>query len=395
MSTPENTPANPTVTTPGTVSGTASGTTPVITPVITAGSAPGNPDGTTWENRDTEKIISDIRAEVSSQKESITRYTFQAVGAAGVIWGLVLKLDGKAIPLYDGAAVYLCGTVVVFLMLVVVRITNHNYHTVNRNSGYELHLCRLKDYSRVVHEKNKSGRRELADRMLKVGWEEAMCAWRFVQPSLFSHVYKSFKNQFASVFFAHKIKKKLYPLPLYRWYATETLVKGDAVYHPGSYLRNIHWILYTVGGLSLAMMWVFLFVQAKALPGISIGQLVFSDFINVIITGWFFAQFNRQSSFRKLLEKEMLSIQSCAVVWRVVITCHLLGSTWAIKTNKSYKSYTTYTSGLALDFNEQFDNPHAWLTDWEDIFGTPAMDERLRKLFPESSTTTTKPDGKS
>ena len=119
-----------------------------------------------WKNSPAETIISNLRAEAGSQKACITQYSLQAIGLAAVAWGIVLKIDRKG-DLYENVPIYLCGTIIVFMFLVIVRMANHKYSTVNRNLGYELHLCRLKDYSRLGNDKEWV-RKEWVEKMLKV-----------------------------------------------------------------------------------------------------------------------------------------------------------------------------------------------------------------------------------
>jgi len=176
----------------------------------------------------------------------------------------------------------------------------------------------------------------------------------------------------------------------YQWFCTPSLLHSGTAYHPGNYLRNIHWMLHAVGGFSLAIMIFFFFAQAFSFDFTK--SLSVSDLLNLIspaviiaaILIYFVAQINRQGSFRRILESEMLSIQTGAVVWRIVITCHILAVVSAFKRHKSYMYYTHYCSSLAADFNRHFYEPHNWLSKWE-LLGTPVTEttfQELEKIIP-------------
>lgn len=355
---------------------------------------------TQWSNSNVEKILADLRSEVATQKACITQYALQGLAFAGVMWGLALRKDLMG----DGLGIYLCGSLVVFTLLVVLRMANHKYATVNRNLGYELHLHRIKDYARM-------GNMAWALKMLEVGWEEAMCAWRVVQPTLFEHPYEESRNPFQPhrARFGHRPEDQKY-----RWYDTRSLIGpepgGDsaasgavyqqpsagASYHPGNYLRNVQWFLHAVAGLSIGLMLYFYYLQVAphynpTVPAIQgtagggvLNQVVVPMLMILGISMYWVTQWARHRSFRKLLESEFLSIQTCAVVWRVVVTCHILSSSFALRRHRSYKYYTRYTGGLALDFNRRFYCPHDWLRDWEDIVDCEAVYERLETMFPKA-----------
>jgi len=116
----------------------------------------------------------------------------------------------------------------------------HRYQTVNRNLGFELHLSRLKDYARI-------GTVEWAEKMTEVGWEEVMCAWRIVQPTLFNALY----DAKPTVLPIRRRSKRA----ISKWHDTRSLVVAGTSYYPGSYLRNVHFILHFCALCSLGAMW--------------------------------------------------------------------------------------------------------------------------------------------
>lgn len=337
-------------------------------------------------NGEIDKVIDNLRSEVATQKECITRYTIHSMAFVSVVWGLVFKLNGFGLPFY------FCDAVLVFMLIAVARIANHKYATINRNLGYELHFSRIKDYIQI-------GSKELANAMLSTGWEEAMCAWRFVQPTLYEKVYEVPKHRYFKIFFRDRLKPDQRSPNLYYWYDTYELIAPGAIYHQGRYLRNIHLFLHSLSAFSIAVMWCFLGYQIASFAFHAItGQVavnwVFVTFkaiqfagialVASIITFVLITQMLRQIRYRKILEGEFLSIQSCAVVWRIVVTCHLLGSAWALKQHKGYRYYTTYTSALAVKFAENnFNQPNIWLSEWEGCYGSEVMYEKLKELLAD------------
>jgi hypothetical protein len=366
--------------------------------------------------RNIENTIRDIRGEATTQKECITRYTFQALAIAGILWTFTLKVDAGQQSLVSEADGMICCTLVAFLMFMVSRMANHKYHTVNRNLGYELHLNRIKDYF------PNEGPEKWSVKMLDVGWEEAMCAARVVQATLFNHIYtdkdivlpkRIRPDPFLDLRWIrpHWLKPyhlkvdhnpKEYPesendgKKLYAWYNTKELINSKKDYHPGNYLRNVHFILHGVGLFSIILIWGF-YMEAyhithpdlnnifpiKHLIPLKTLYFIFFGLFNFLFTVFFLTQMWRQNSFREILESGILSIQSSAVVWRIVTTCHIIGKKFAFNKTKSYMSYTRYTYGLAGEAKENFYRIHKWLGELEACYNdAKKLNRKFDKLFP-------------
>ena len=364
-----------------------------------------------FNNRNVEDIIQDIRAETTTQKECITRYTFQSLLLTGALWAFAFKFDTGPRDYVFATCGMVCCTIVSCVMFMVSRMANHKYHTVNRNLGYELHLHRLKDYFLKEHSDKWSAM------MLDIGWEEAMCAARVVQATLFNNLYTDRVLNlprwvgYRGLLDLHWLRTyrvkpehdpdsypetELQRKSIYSWYDTRKLIGNDRDYHPGSYLRNIHVILHGVGFLSVGLIWGFYAWAChygrldswQALQIINLFSLkgayfaLFGSF-NLMFTVFFMAQARRQRSFRLILQSGLLSIQSSAVVWRIVCTCHILGKECAIYKNKSYMSYTRYTYGLAGEAVKNFYRIHQWLSELEECHADQRkMRQKFDELFP-------------
>jgi hypothetical protein len=365
---------------------------------------------TSFGNRTIEDITRDIRAEATTQKECITRYTFQAMILTGALWAFAFKFDSGPNALVFTACGMVCCTLVSLVMFMISRMANHKYHTVNRNLGYELHLHRLKDYFLKEHSEKWSAM------MLDIGWEEAMCAARIVQATIFNSLYTDQvirlprSVSYRALLDLHWLRPyRLKPehnsasyseteldgKVIYTWYDTHKLIGNDYDYHPGSYLRNIHVILHSVGLLSVGLTWGFYswawhidhpnpwdFLSVKHALSLKGGYFIFFGLFNLMFTVFFITQARRQRSFRQILQSGLLSIQSSAVVWRIVCTCHILGKECAFYKNKSYMSYTRYTHDLACEAVKNFYRIHQWLADLEECHeNTSKLNQKFDELF--------------
>src|ERR1041384_5747122 len=341
----------------------------------------------TYASANASSVIDALRKEAELQKECITRYVFQVMVFSAAIWSFLFNFhfNSRSPNLYMG------GTLLVFILMNVMRMANHKYHTVNRNLGYELHLSRIRDYAMI-------GNPLWADKLMEIGWEEAMCAWRVVQATIFVNLYHKAEN----FLMPHRLRREHRKKGLYRWYNTQRLLKVrqkshkaslddmlNATYHAGKYLRNIQLFLITMSIFSLTVM-IYCYNQSSIPPasGQLEQRLPFVDerlitTLLIVITCYTATQFIRHTSFRRILEHQLLSIQSCAVVWRVVATCHLIAVTRALNRRKSYQYYTVYCEILALDFTKSFYEPHEWMKRWETLWGTSALGDELDRLFQD------------
>lgn len=119
-------------------------------------------------------LIRELRAEVLSIKDCIAKYTIQCLAfvTAALSAILAVQVTGE-----NAIAVGLAALLALFVLRAVSRTAVHKLGTINRNLGYEMHLhrsCRLSEGRGWKHEYQR------------IGWEEAMRAWRIVQASVFA-----------------------------------------------------------------------------------------------------------------------------------------------------------------------------------------------------------------
>jgi RNAse (barnase) inhibitor barstar len=304
--------------------------------------------------------IKDRREEASEVKQCFTDFAFKGLLLTTVFFGFIFKFyplrsenttgntDNVSTCMRYLLIWILCGVIILVLMRIL-RIGFHKYSTANRNYGYVLHLDRTFDYE------NDATSLDYEDRVRGIGWEEAMCAWRVIQPILFEEVYK-LRTVKERVFFPF-VGIERHPTLEYRWWNTELLMNSEGdlsnhsindrlLYHPGSYLektqRLIHFICIVVYFV-FTLSYYFERNCMYDLVSLSIRKPLFfvlyalAWFLSLF---WFIAQILRQQKLRRILERGILSIQSSAVVWRLVVVSHL-------KVVEGLRGYRGYTRLLA------------------------------------------------
>lgn len=246
----------------------------------------------------------------------------------------------------------LAGLPLPFLLLLVTRIGNYKYSTANRNYAYELHLSR----SLLYHSLSSPGN---TNRILHIGWEEAMFAWRIVQATLFNALYERtwFTNRYRERRGAiTKIK--------YRWWDTDALKGQVAKHHPGSYLRYMQIFLHNLALAAFlpAIYTAYFYIELMqsrpseipdAFPYVFVATLVIA--IGVLLH--VLKQIRRDCATRLILETGLLSIQSSAVVWRCAVVAHFR----ALHVKQSFQGYTNELAKQAVDLANNIEGIHKWL----------------------------------
>lgn len=131
-------------------------------------------DTTKFEDEEKE-LIAELRGEAEAVKDCFTKYSFQSVGLSAAAYGIILRVQQDA-PLAS-----LASLLMILLLLSVVRIGIHKYETANRHYGYQLHLERRRFF--VASDPGWS------PEMRKIGWEQAIYAWRVIEPQLYRKLY--------------------------------------------------------------------------------------------------------------------------------------------------------------------------------------------------------------
>ncbi|MBX9629679.1 MAG: hypothetical protein K2X67_04080 [Burkholderiales bacterium] len=290
-----------------------------------------------------EKLLDYLRKEAEELKDCFTQFSFQAIAVSSVGLGLLARFQPN-FPLLG-----LGGICVVLIALSVGRIGTYKYAGANRINGYELYLDRIRRLE------DTPGWKET---YREVGWEEAVRAWRTVQPTVFRLYYEWGAN-------TRNVVKPSFRNLEYMWFEPEKLHAKGTTYYAGSYLRTMLSILFMIVALgiaSIAAMCFQLLVDKDwmhAIPAVGTGCLVL--WLSVV-------KVRQLSQRRRLLEGGILCIHSCAIMWHLVITAHgrALASLSKIQGGSisSFEGYTRELSTQSLRLCEHLraaKSPHEWI----------------------------------
>jgi hypothetical protein len=290
------------------------------------------------------KLIEYLRKDASEVKECFTRFSFQVITVSTLALGLIAKFQ------LDAPLIGLGSICIILLALSVGRIGTYKYGTANRAAGYELHLERVRQLRET---------RSWKHAYRKIGWEEAVRAWRTVQPTIFRYYYYWGTNRSNSLRKEHAALK-------YSWFLPKALHEEGTVYFAGSYLRTMFSILYMIVGLGLlsmvAMVTQFLLDDAWQMAVIG-AMLTAAIFVVALV------KVRQLSQRRRLLEGEILCIHSCAIMWQLVVVAHFR----ALATLEGYDgtqldSFQGYTRALSKQASllkqhlTDGGSPHTWVS---------------------------------
>jgi hypothetical protein len=290
-----------------------------------------------------EKLLDYLRKESEELKDCFTQFSFQAIAVSSVGLGLLARFQPN-FPLLG-----LGGICVVLIALSVGRIGTYKYAGANRINGYELYLDRIRRLSDTPGWKED---------YREIGWEEAVRAWRTVQPTVFRLYYEWGPN-------TRNVLKPSFRSLEYTWFEPEKLHTKGTTYYAGSYLRTMLSILFMIvalGMTSIAAMCTQLLAAkdwVQAIPATSIGSFVL--WLSIV-------KVRQLSQRRRLLEGGILCIHSCAIMWHLVVTAHnrALASLSANQGGSisSFEGYTKELSIQALELCQHLkaaNSPHRWI----------------------------------
>lgn len=323
-----------------------------------------------------------LRSEVSNVKQCFTDFSFRALAlslvALSTAFGLMEKFPQWAayVPLPA-----------IGLLMAVCRIGIFKYSTANRNLGYELHLARVRHIEgQAVGPNDGLWRSSMRD----IEWEEALRAWRVVQPTLFRAIYrtpqadglaiklkkrgfgwinylrsdlyelnencKSLRRHFRNAIESDDNYPWFIPAELVRWQSDRSKTLPSAYYYAGSYLQGMLSTLAVTQGLMLLPLVIGLSGRTGLRLPVDILVLV-AALVAIICRA------RRMSRRRVILEEELLSIHSCAIVWEAVVICHFKAI--ALSSRQNSRSLAHYTECLTQCAQEVASRPfaiHAWFS---------------------------------
>lgn len=320
------------------------------------------------------------RQESVEVKKCFTNQAHQTIIAGTAILSVVIGLMGNDINWY---LLTIASLLVIALCLMTINVGAHKFNTSNRALAFQIHLSRITDYE----EDNNNDERLLATELRRIDWEEAMFAWRIVQPTIYDYFYGKRKRKYGEndpEFVETEIKK-------YPWYDSKKLIdnhfkgashKVKGKFYPGTYLRKMFYKLYFVIGLLLSIYIVSIWNIVGNLESVSAINIII--LIAAAITVIYIVTTLINILFKcKKLESGLVSIQTSAFIWRIVCVTLLLAKRQTIldrnETNKEfnqiYNGYTTYLAEIAC--NKLYFNLHR-IHDWMEE-NEKALNEGLKK----------------
>jgi hypothetical protein len=308
-----------------------------------------------------DRILKYLRSEAYAVRDCYTRYSVQVLAAAAAITVAIARF------MLDVHYIGLLGLFTVVLLLLVFSMGVHKFGTSNRLLGYELHL------QRTAHFYPPDKCQKLVE---TVGWEEAMRAWRVVQPTLFAKIYRPSDSLFRRLLFVttrpsfiNEVKEEIEGDPFGRFWFDQKKAFEDIKgvnYNPGGYLKTTIsvFIVSILICLSLPVGEAILSWQKYAdhpIVNLGIVLLVAVSAVAVLLLS-----LNIYSRIR-ILETGLLSIHSAGIVWEATVLAHLSAliklKNYQDKYNKprSMHGYTHHIAQEAAEIAKDAHKIHTWI----------------------------------
>ncbi len=314
-----------------------------------------------------------------------------------------------------------------YIVAASARIVLHKFATANRIFGFELHISRTRQTTDTkIPDNLRTGLSPgefltWQPWMANISWEEALRAWRCVQPTCFSHCYNAPKEEgnrsnpegdLESKSESPGGRTKTSGERGYRWwrkvkselkrelpnhYTPRSEVRGEypwwdakylagqleapqesdtavpqvkGVYHAGGYLQQVLLILQRVSWTFLALLGF-----GAAASGYRAAVLLTECkyWFQPVVWGalcvfllatcyWRFVKVRRvaheMDRRRKILENGLLSIDSCAIIWQAVVLAHFRSLDGFGNTRKGY---TQRLARQGVDLAQNLSELHDWV----------------------------------
>ncbi len=342
-------------------------------------------------------LIKMLREEAYSVKDCFTRYSVQGLAIAAGILTFVARYQ------VEHAEVAYASIAAMLLLMGLGRMGTHKYAAASRLNGYELHLHRTRALA------IPSGY-EWHDSMRRIGWEEAMRAWRIVSATVFDHLYitRPTKRRHSTVARSNVseggspshdtdgverqgisrlkrilraasgwIKRATYALVWRlhadairsgidhsqpRWFEPSHLMKPGASYYAGGYLGTMLNTLHACTAVFLVPLFVAVYQQWKANDLLQFYFAIWAAAASLVV---FLVNLNQVNARKRVIEEGLLSIHSSAILWQATVIAHFralerLGNE---KDGRliDYDGYTRCLSHEAVDLASDVLNIHRWM----------------------------------
>lgn len=337
-------------------------------------------------------LDSEIRKEAWELKDCCTRYSFQGVTVLTAAYALMGRV------FIDNKSIGYAGFLLAMLALVLLNLITYKYGSSNRVYGYLLHLQRstprsFKGETEQTPVSSTFSTTKWQPWMRYVGWEEAMRAWRVVQPTIYYSIYRDPLDELRNrnrrndrklsmlegvvhdvanilhsinVTFSQPpypvLKQKYIGLGTYRWFLPSVLVTNKAAYNSGNYLKRLCAVLFLMLGIGY-LFFVFATIATWYSESSLLASKIFAIILAIGIGLAFLYTSARLHKKTDRLESELESIHSCSVIWQAVVLAHYR----ALGCCEKYfgRSYYRYTFMLSVQAEHLIasgiENIHEWM----------------------------------
>lgn len=354
-------------------------------------------------------LVDSLRREGDQVKQCFTDDSVKAITGSAAAIGAIVGL----FPNYPSTA--WAGIPIAIWLMSVCRSGIYKYGTANRNFGYQLYLEKTADLvgqdddprTPLEHVRAAS---ELSWKpwMRQLGWEEAVRAWRVVQARFFNTIYRTpsgrgfllselwssldprlyrltrsaecERDRYRKAKVGTKLARQEQPAG-YPWFMLEdlTLVEDARGWRPayagGSYLRTVFFVLVlmqcvAITPLVLASVRYFARAIRFSISGayglqledalVALSQSALCASASCVMCALVWLRYVRVKRRRQMLESELVSIPSCAVMWQAVVVAHYRA------TRKCADTFEHYTEHLAAEASSLASNPftiHRWIRE--------------------------------
>jgi hypothetical protein len=303
------------------------------------GDETGTPQKSSDDLRRLSAATAQLRSDARELKQCFTRYAFSAIGLCCLMFAGIFRYIPNE-PIVGVGALS-----VLPIIFAISRLGIYKFQRSNRAFGYELYLERTRRTPPEYCGRWKMPYREL------LSWEEAMDAWRAVEPNLYRAIYS--KPHFGPPRIKPGLKRKCHG-PM--WFLPENEMATAGVrWRPGHYLGNIMLCLAIIAVIAIAMIsisaWQFAeltpnekspdwllrpsVVLVGILPGhvtIAVGALVCLG-AAILATIATHTVMRRAFAASRKIRMELMSVHSCAVIWLASVVAHFT----AVEKSRQYK----------------------------------------------------------
>ena len=290
--------------------------------------------------------LDSLRREADLLKDCAVRHVFQAVTMSVTALAAIIAYQASE---RGDTSIGLASVPIILLLVIVTRTAVHKFESAHRNLSYQLHL------ERTAYQVAPGGRSGWNSSMRSVGWEEAMRAWRVVQPTVFSHIHRS-RWFLYSKRYKHRRQD-------YLWYEPERLARLGATYSPGTYLRDMTRMIHLLMVLLLIPPLVFVLKESVANSTEILVTVVLVVGGLVVLAS---AVLTRAKV--RLLESGILSLHSMAIIWQATIVAHFRALFPAGHGDKPrFRQYTERLGAEADRLCRRILEIHKWIDDEESL----------------------------